>query len=110
MQDPRKAWLDVDVCGEILNCLALHNTFIRDEDGTFVEGDSGFVLPNNPYVAEIDYCTYNSLYNAYLCEESIDPEEYYAMLIFESEDDDKYERMLAPMYVTAYGSKHDIDE
>ena len=32
------------------------------------------------------------------------------MLIFESEDGDKYERMMAPMYVTAYGSKHDIDK
>jgi hypothetical protein len=107
MATPPDAWANMADCGAF-PCTAPLNALLRFEGTTF-EGenipdyaaDSFQVIADNdgfaPYVAN---CTRYEEFNGYACNN-----DDLGMLIFESEDSDKWDRSVQPIYVSKEGTE-----
>lgn len=104
--DPLPGWANLDDCG-LYPCTAPKNVLLNFKNTVFETitpswAQSNFqVISNNaefsPYVTPA--CTQNLGMNAYIC-----TAENLGVLLFESEDDDRMDRSMQPIYVQKEGT------
>lgn len=109
LEEPTDGWANLSDCGDF-PCTGPLNTFLYLEDATF-SGDvtptitlSGqYILPNNPgFSPFFDGCVFQETMNSYICSSVM---EEFGMLIFESLDDDSWDRSLQPIYMVQDGTE-----
>lgn len=106
---PDDSWANLSDCGDF-PCSGPLNTFLYLNDATF-SGDTTptvtfsdqYLLPNNPgFSPYVDGgCIYTELMNGYVCSAVATD---LGMLIFESLDDDSWDRSLQPIYMEMDGT------
>lgn len=79
-------------CGGFF-CTGITNILLKDIDGTLT-GSPTTLIPNNPTAQDPATCTFSIKQNAYVCQDI-----NWGMLTFESLDEDKFSRSLAPITV-----------
>mmetsp|Transcript_8382 Transcript_8382/g.16636 ORF Transcript_8382/g.16636 Transcript_8382/m.16636 type:complete len:1637 (+) Transcript_8382:5150-10060(+) len=101
MNDPKPGWANLDDCGEF-PCTGPLNVLVRDTDGSLSSNaTTTYLLPNNPGVALKDSCTFIAKSNGYVCKKTKLQNFDYSVLVFESLDDDRYDRTFSPIYITS---------
>ena len=76
-------------------CTGLSNVLIKDSDGTFI-GSMGTIVPNNPGIISNATCSFISTMNGYICADS-----ELILLQFESNDNDKWTRVISPVNISS---------
>jgi hypothetical protein len=104
--DPPSSWAGIANCGNF-PCTAPSNVLIQFERTTFAGSikpsrtDSTFqIVPNNPAnTGKFSNCKFKKPWNAYYCNN-----ENLGILLFESLDNDKKNRMITPIYVESHNT------
>ena len=100
--DPNPKWRNEDDCG-IYNCTGPLNVLITDTDGGFTGfKNGGYLLPNNPGLAQSSLCNFSPVMNSYVCDQG-SSQSIYEILLFKSLDADSMTRTLSPINVTTPG-------
>ena len=109
IHSPKQGWINWEDCGIEFTCTGLYNVVIKFEDVSF----RGGIQPNlplstfditsrNPESISVDVwkdtrsCFEYEDWNAWLCEKE------YAILLFDSLDDDRMDRSAQPIWVYGY--------
>jgi hypothetical protein len=105
ISDPNPFWANLKDCGDF-PCTAPANVLISMQDTVWTgikprwaESDFQVISNNTGFAPYIEGCTGHENMNAYICES-----EKLGILIFESEDADKWDRSLQPIYVKKQGT------
>jgi len=100
LMSPPQAWANIKDCGAF-PCTAPLNALFTFEDTTFsgsrprwATKDFQIIANNTGFAPYIESCEPSEDMNAYVCFE-----DKLGVLLFESEDDDKFDRSLQPIYV-----------
>jgi len=100
LMSPPSKWANIKDCGAF-PCTAPLNVLFTFEDTTFsgskprwATKDFQIIANNSGFAPYIESCEASEDMNAYVCFE-----EKLGVLLFESEDDDKFDRSLQPIYV-----------
>jgi hypothetical protein len=106
VDDPNPSWANIKDCGEF-PCTAPNNVLFQFFDTEF-EGskprwatdDFQIIANNSGFAPYIESCEPQEGMNAYICEEDA-----LGILLFESEDEDKFDRSMQPIYVSKQGTE-----
>jgi len=100
LMPPNTAWANIKDCGEF-PCTAPLNVLFTFEDTSFTgskpswaTNDFQIIANNTGFAPYIDTCEPSTAMNAYVCQA-----DKLGVLLFESEDEDKVDRSLQPIYV-----------
>jgi len=106
LMPPPNAWANVKDCGEF-PCTAPLNVLFTFEDTTFTGSkprwsskDFQIIANNSGFAPYIETCEPAVDMNAYVCKA-----DKLGVLLFESEDEDKVDRSLQPIYVAKQGTE-----
>jgi len=106
IDEPSPGWAAVDDCGEF-PCTAPLNILFQFFDTEFegsipswAKDEFQIIANNSGFAPYIDNCEAHEAMNGYVCENDT-----LGVLLFESEDDDKFDRTLQPIYVSKQGTE-----
>ena len=101
LMDPPQGWANIKDCGNF-PCTAPSNVLIDFRDTEFegskprwAKDDFQVIANNSGFAPYMENCEPKEGMNAYICEE-----DYLGILLFESEDDDRFDRSMQPIYVS----------